>query len=566
MNAVIYARYSSHGQTEQSIEGQLKDGYEWAARQGVTVIGEYIDRALTGTKDQRPDFQRMISDAAKKQFDIVIVWKLDRFARNRYDSAIYKARLKKYGVKVVSVKENITDAPEGIILEGLLESMAEYYSANLSQNVKRGIRETVSKGRFCGGPVPYGYRAVDGRLVPDEKTAPIVRCVFEQYAQGVPKKDIIDELNRRGIRNRAGKPLSYTAFQDVLRSTTYIGEHRYDGQVITGCADPIIPRDVFDKVQARLDRNVRAPAAGKAREKYLLSGKLFCGLCGSPMFGESGKSRNGKLHTYYACYARKRLRSCAKCAERRDELESFIISQTMEYILTPGRVSEIAAAVVLEYDDEFSTARVTDIEKLIARIDADIEKLVDTLTDCPKAARPRIYERMEQLENQKSELQADAAKLRVASGLRLTEKEVISWLNTFRDGDPTDPDFRARLIDTFINAVYIYDDRIVVFYNIRGGKQVSPRDLFSALAPAVLDSDSPNNIPDSAAPVSDSPDNIPGSAAPDPDNICDNIPDNTKIPNPKTCSDLEVSGGPYNSKSEPHYIFIDGMFGCIYNR
>ena len=132
MNAVIYARYSSANQTEQSIEGQLHDNYAWAKQHGITVIGEYIDRALTGTKDQRPDFQRMIEDASRKQFEMVIVWKLDRFARNRYDSAIYKARLKKHGVKVVSAMENITDSPEGIILEGLLESMAEYYSANLS--------------------------------------------------------------------------------------------------------------------------------------------------------------------------------------------------------------------------------------------------------------------------------------------------------------------------------------------------------------------------------------------------------------------------------------------------
>ena len=129
MNAVIYARYSSHGQTEQSIEGQLHDNYAWAEQQGITVIGEYIDRALTGTKDQRPDFQRMIADAAKRQFELVIVWKLDRFARNRYDSAIYKARLKKYGVKVLSVKENITDSPEGIILEGLLESIPRHLCA-----------------------------------------------------------------------------------------------------------------------------------------------------------------------------------------------------------------------------------------------------------------------------------------------------------------------------------------------------------------------------------------------------------------------------------------------------
>ena len=155
-SAVIYARYSSHSQTEQSIEGQLHDGYAYAEKCGYRVVGEYIDRALTGKTDDRPDFQRMIKDAEKRLFQVVIVWKLDRFARNRYDSAMYKRILKKHGVRVVSVMENITDTPEGIILEGMLEALAEYYSANLSENIKRGQQESIKKGWFPGGPPPMG--------------------------------------------------------------------------------------------------------------------------------------------------------------------------------------------------------------------------------------------------------------------------------------------------------------------------------------------------------------------------------------------------------------------------
>lgn len=520
--AVIYARYSSHGQTEQSIEGQLHDNYAWAKQQGITVIGEYIDRALTGTKDARPDFQRMIEDAAKRQFEMVIVWKLDRFARNRYDSAIYKARLKKYGVKVVSVKENITDSPEGIILEGLLESMAEYYSANLSQNVKRGLRESVEKGYYCGGSVPYGYKAVNHRLVPDEKTAPIIRYVFEEYAKGTPKKAIIDELNRRGVRNGAGKPLGYTSFQHAMRMTTYIGEYIYQGKSIP-CADPIITREVFDKVQARLDQHAHAPAAAKAKIPYLLQGKAWCGLCGAPMFGESGTSHTGKLHTYYCCYNRKRKKGCRKGNERRDDLETYIVAQTMEYILTPARMKRIAQTVVQEYNKEFSNSRVEEVEKALAQIDREMDKLVDALIDAPKAAHKKIYARMEQLEGQKAEYETDAAKLRVAMNLRLTEKEVVSWLTTFRDGDPEEQDFRVRLIDIFINSVYVYDDRIIVFYNIRGGKQVTHRDLLETL-------------------------------------------ENKENSKPEAGSDLESSGGADNSKSEPYYVFVNGVFGCIFTK
>ena len=208
VNAVIYARYSSHSQTEQSIEGQLHDAYEFAQREGYLIVGEYIDRAQSGTKDNRRDFQRMIADAAKKQFQAVIVWKLDRFARNRYDSAIYKAKLKKYGIRVVSVMERIQDNPEGIILEGMLESMAEYYSANLSVNIQRGQRESIAKGRYCGGPIPYGYKHVDGKLIADERTAPIIQEVFSRYAAGESMKAIIDSLTERGVKSSSGAALT----------------------------------------------------------------------------------------------------------------------------------------------------------------------------------------------------------------------------------------------------------------------------------------------------------------------------------------------------------------------
>ena len=120
--AVVYARYSSHSQGEQSIEGQLRDCYEYARRYDINVVGEYIDRATSGMTDERPDFQRMIADAAKKQFERVIVWKLDRFARNRYDSALYKHRLKQYGIRVISAMENVGEGDESILLEALLEA------------------------------------------------------------------------------------------------------------------------------------------------------------------------------------------------------------------------------------------------------------------------------------------------------------------------------------------------------------------------------------------------------------------------------------------------------------
>lgn len=472
LKAVIYARYSSHGQTEQSIEGQLHDCHDFALREGYTVIGEYIDRAMTGRNDNRADFQRMMMDAAKRQFQIVIVWKLDRFARNRYDSALNKKALKKYGVRVVSAMENITDTPEGVILEGMLESMAEYYSANLSVNIKRGQRETLSKGKFTGGRVPIGYKSVDGKLIIDERTAPTVRYVFEQYAAGTPKKEIISELDRRGVKGFFGGSLNITAFQRVLPNPVYVGKFMRCEQVIEGCAEALIPQEVFDKVQERLKTTRRAPAAKKAVVNYLLQGKAFCGYCGSNMVGESGRSRSGETYHYYSCAKRKKFHACTKKNEKKDYIEYYVVDHTVRYVTTPGQINNIAAAVAAMYDREFSTERIKDMERSLARLGRDLDNLIDALTEVPKSVRPRIYEKMELLEAQKSDLEADIAKLRIVHGVRYTEAEIAAWLRQFCDGDVEDESFRQRIINLFINAVYLYDDRIVVFYNIPGGKQV----------------------------------------------------------------------------------------------
>ena len=480
MKAVIYARYSSHSQTEQSIEGQLRDNYAWAQQQGISVVGEYIDRHLSGTKDQRPDFQRMIADAAKGQFELVIVWKLDRFARNRYDSAIYKAKLKKYGVRVVSVKENITDQPEGIILEGLLESMAEYYSANLSQNIRRGQRESIAKGTYLGGTTPYGYKALNGKLVIDDKTAPMIRYLFEHYAKGEARKDIIDELNRRGYCNRYGKPLSPNSFSHVLSNTAYIGEYRYNGEVVPGLSEPMIDPEIFARVQDRLKQAARAPASKKAKVSYLLQGKAYCGYCGTAMVGESGRSHTGAKYHYYACHNKKKRRGCHKKNERKDFIEWYVVEQTVQYILTPGRLEQVAQAVVEQYKKDFSDSQVEELEKALAQIDREMDKLVDALIDAPKPAHKKIYDRMEVLDAQKSDIEIDLAKLRIAQGIRLTEDEVRAWIKKFTNGDPLEEEFRRRIIDVFINCIYLYDDRVVIFYNIRGGKQVSYIDLINS--------------------------------------------------------------------------------------
>jgi DNA invertase Pin-like site-specific DNA recombinase len=521
--AATYCRYSSHGQTEQSIEGQLRDNYEFARREGYTIVAEYIDRARTGRSDNRDEFQRMISDAAKRGFSVVIVWKLDRFARNRYDSAIYKAKLKRHGVRVVSAKESITDTPEGIILEGMLESMAEYYSANLSVNVKRGQRETIAKGRFCGGSIPYGYKVVEGKLVPDEKTAPVIKYVYEEYARGVPKKQIIEALTRRGVKSPTGKLLGLSTFQRALRNTVYYGDFVVNGKVVEGCATPIISKELFDEVQAKLNTVAHAPAAAKAQVDYLLRGKAFCGYCGAPIVGESGRGKSGSMFHYYACANRKKLHTCKKRNERKDDVESYAVVKTVNYILNPDHLRDTCKAVVAEYNKVFSSSKVTDLERELNRLERELNNLVDTLAEAPKVTHKRIYEKMEALENQKADLEEDLAKMRIAIGIRYKESDVSAWLKQFCDGDVNDESYRRRIIDTLVGRVYLFDNDIVIFYNIHGKEANVP---FSALQQALA----------------------------------------TPAPTPSGCSDLKRSVPPHHFKSEHRFIFVNGVFGCIFSK
>ena len=472
-NAVIYARYSSHGQTEQSIEGQLRDCHAYAKREGLTVVGEYIDRALTGRSDDRPDFQRMIADAPKKQFQYVIVWKLDRFSRNRYDSAIYKARLKKYGVRVVSATENISDNPEGIMMEGMLESLAEYYSANLSKHVKRGLRESAIKGTYLGGIPPIGYKVVDKKLVIDEDKAPIIRYAFEEYAKGTPKKKILDALNARGVRNYYGRPLTMSCFQEAFHNKKYIGIYVQNGMEVTGGCPAIVDEKTFYKVQKLLEVKRHAPAAGTAKEPYLLQGKAYCGMCGTALVGDAGTSRTGKVHRYYACGKRKKRQGCKKLNEKKGYLEWYVVEQTVEYVLAPERRDFVADCIIAAYDKEFSDTRVGELEQRIIKIDGDVTKAVDASLEAPAKARQRYYEKIEQLEAQKSDMEADLARLRIANGIRYTKEQIFAWLETFRNGDLLDPVFQRRVIDIFINSIYLYDNKTVIYYNIRDGEQVS---------------------------------------------------------------------------------------------
>ncbi len=272
--AVIYARFSSHTQTEQSIEGQLRECYAYAKRNDIAIVGEYIDRALTGTTDKRPNFLRMIDDSKKKTFQYVLVYQLDRFARNRYDSANYKAKLKKNGARVLSARENITEDASGILVEGLLESMAEYYSAELSQKVKRGVQESLRKGHFLGGVGTLGYDIKNKKWVVNSQEADIVRETFTRYKNGEKAKDISEDFNGRGIHTKTGSAFKRNDLPRLIRNKKYIGLYEHKGELLPNIVPAIVDERLFYKCNEIMDKHKHRSRETKQDANYILSGNV----------------------------------------------------------------------------------------------------------------------------------------------------------------------------------------------------------------------------------------------------------------------------------------------------
>lgn len=307
-------RYSSANQSEQSIEGQERVCKEYCRKNQLTIVDEYIDRATSAFKDtdKRFAFQRMMEDSAKNRFEGVVVYKLDRFARNRYDSATYKARLKKNGVKVISATENIGDNPESVILESVLEGMAEFYSLELAQKIHRGQKESALKGKYVGGRIPLGYKIVDGKYAIDPITAPIVKEAFREYANGMNITELCERFNKKGYRTSKGAEFNKNSFKIMFKNEKYIGTYRYQDVCIENGIPSIVSKPLFEKVQEMIKTNKSAPAKATAKVRYLLSGKIFCGECGDRMNGESGYSKSGRLYHYYTCSGRKTHTGCVK--------------------------------------------------------------------------------------------------------------------------------------------------------------------------------------------------------------------------------------------------------------
>lgn len=466
MRAVIYARYSSSSQREESIEAQLNVCNAYAERNGYVVIGSYADRAKTGTNDNRPELQRMIRDSKRKQFDVVLVYKLDRFARNRFDSATNKAKLKENGVRLVSATESFGDGDESIIIESVLEGYAEYYSKKLKERVIDGLTVNASKLLWNGGTVPIGYVVnEEQRLEKDPMTAPYVVEAFKKYDEGCTLTEIRDHLNTKGITNTRGTAITYGTIQHMLSNRRYIGEYSFRDVIVPDGIPAIVSQDLFDRVQEKLAKNKKAPARAKAEEAYLLATKIYCGHCGTSMNGESGKSRNGTIHRYYKCHAvKKKLNDCKKKSVKKEWIEDLVVKETMAMLMDDDAIEAIVSMLMRLQDEENTDLPM--YEKQLKQTQVEIANIMAIFKR--GAYSDSLQEELLKLEAQKKEIQIRIEEEKLEKP-KIPEDFMRFWLHRFRKLDVTKESHRQMLIDTFVNRIYVFDDKLLLTFNYKDG-------------------------------------------------------------------------------------------------
>ena len=447
--AVIYARYSSDSQTEQSIEGQLRVCEEYAKTHEILILNTYIDRAMSGTNDNRPDFQKMLKDSNAKKWDYVLCYKLDRFSRNKYEMAMHKKTLRDNGIKVISATEFIPDSPEGIILESMLEGYAEYYSAELSQKIKRGNNESRRKGNLTGGRVPFGYKRDGKKAVIDEENAEVVRYIFTESSKGVYVKDIIAELERKGITYYGKKFVKQTVYK-LLANERYSGIYTYNGEVFDNIYPRIVPQDIFDTVQKKLQKNKYGMKPVKA--EYLLRHKVKCGYCKSSIVAESGTSRNGDKKFYYKCRSSKNGNGCHSTAIPKDILESLVMEHIKKSLDTEN-INKIIDNLLFTQEQQ---AKSNTVLNLLTKEKKQTETGIDNLMSAilKGVVTETTTAKLKELETKKKELERQILVEQSKTAIQLTETRLREYFETGIQLE------NKLLIDYFIKEIILYDDRI----------------------------------------------------------------------------------------------------------
>ncbi|MCL2751444.1 MAG: recombinase family protein [Firmicutes bacterium] len=484
-NAVIYPRYSSTGQNEQTIETQIQLCKEYAEKRGLKVIKIFDgDKAKSASKEteKRKDLHRMLAAAESGTFQYIIVYELNRFARNRAESVLFKSQLEKYGVRVLSVCEDIRDDEGGELYEMILEWRDEKYSRDLSRRVRHGLDTSVANGTFCGGTLICGYKIrkeptnKPDRFIKyveiDEEQAVIVRYVFKQYSVGISKQKIAAVLNEQGKRID-GKPFKARTFDKWLYNEKYTGVFSFGDRVCDNMYPAIIDRATFDKAQKLLMKNQYFKKSNVVKEPFLLNSKLYCGYCGALMVADGGVSHTGNTYKYYTCKQTKQGK-CAKNREPKDAFERWVTAETIQFFRNPKFLNKLADDLIAYQDRKTGEGEIKAVETRIAVAKKQIDDALNSMIAAESVATKKLLDRkINELSVLVDELETQKAELRLERGLPLTRQDIFDFIAEFTDGDPTDKEFQKTIIDNLVVTVYAYDDQSVIYFSV-GNRKDTP--------------------------------------------------------------------------------------------
>ena len=490
--AALYARVSSDRQdVDLSVSAQLRALKDYAKANGYVVAREYVDEAESGRVADRPQFREMIEEGSqpKAPFQVILVWKFSRFTRKREHAVAFKSMLRRKGVRVVSITEHADDSPTGKLMEAIIESVDEFYSENLAQEVVRGMREAASRGFFLGSKAPFGYKRVkvnDGAkerptLEVDPATAPIVKEIFESSLRGNGLKEICKDLNDRGITNRGKRwykgGLHYLLTNEAYTGTavwgrTSKGENDPDPVRVEGAWPVLVSRELFDAVQqAMRDRAPKVRRPARVGSKFLLSGLLKCGVCGRPYSGQGAKSGQ---YGYYICGTlfREGAGTCSARYLNAPRVEDFVVEKIRERILTEETIVELVTLVAEEIDVMAGelAGRLQVIEAELSDVRKRLEKLYEAIETSEltlEVLSPRIFSlrhREEQLEAARYDAETRLEQRRVELP---TTEEIKGYVADFREflQEGTFPE-RKALIRNFVEGIEVVGDEATLTYTI----------------------------------------------------------------------------------------------------
>ena len=491
MKVAFYSRVSSEKQdVDLSISAQLKSLREYAARSGHEVVKEYVDEAASGKTTARPAFREMIAAARRSQkpFDLILVWKYSRFARSREDSIVFKTMLRKNGVRVISISEPAEDTPTGKLLEAMIESLDEFYSANLGEEVTRGMRESASRGFYMSAVAPFGYSKVkvkDGdkerpKLEIEIDQARIVTDIFNKALQGNGLLEIAKQLNKEGIAGPRGKGWLKSTIAKILTNEVYTGTlvwgrisiHDLSPVRVENAWPVIIQKNTFDQVQLLMkDRAPVIMHPKRVASRYLLSGLARCGLCGKALVGQDAKS--GQF-TYYVCgtLLKKGAGACPSRYLNSQRFENLVIDKIKEHVLTTDNLTRLVHIVNEEMDglSEGYRQRMDGLTNEIADVDRRLERLYDAV-ETGKIQLADLAPRIQQLRQRREQLQAAKWELEQQLSDRrveLADAETVACCvadlrNSLSDSSLAE---RKSFIRSFVKEVKVTGDEVLVTYTI----------------------------------------------------------------------------------------------------